>query len=424
MERMSPFLALGLLVAGFCSAVLCQPSGTPNPDPQTQEAQEDATPRDDLRLASSNADFTFSLYKHLASKNPRKNVVFSPLSVSTALGFLSLGAHNTTLEEILSGLKFNLTEISEAEIHQAFQRLLHTFSQPRDQLQLSMGNAMFIKDNLELLTKFTDDAQGLYEAQVFTTDFHDPRAAEKSINDYVKEKTQGKIVDLIKGLDSKTIMVLVNYIFFKAKWMTPFDPHDTFESRFYLSRKKWTKVPMMSLEDVITPYFRDEALSCTVVELKYTGNASALFILPDLGKMEEVEAVLVPETLKKWKDSLQMQKIDELYLPKFGISSDFYLEDILPWLGIRKVFSRQADLSGITGNKNLMVSQVIHKARLDVNEVGTEAAAATGIKIVPLSAKLGPQTIVNFDRPFLVTIIDTSHDINVFLGKIVNPKQN
>lgn len=378
----------------------------------------------DLRLASSNADFTFSLHKQLVSKNPGRNVVFSPLSVSIALAFLSLGAHSTTMEEILQGLKFNLTEITEAEIHQAFQNLLQTFSQPRDQLQLSTGNAMFVKDHLGLLAKFTEDAQELYDAQVFPTNFQNPGAAEKRINNYVKEKTQGKIVDLIKGLNSETMMVLVNYILFKAKWMTPFDPRDTFESRFYLSKRKWTMVPMMSLEDLTTPYFRDEALSCTVVELKYTGNASALFILPDLGKMEEVEAMLLPETLKRWKDSLQMQKIDELYLPKFHISSDFCLEDVLPQLGIREVFSRQADLSGITGSKNLMVSQVVHKALLDVAEVGTEAAAATGVKIVPVSAKLGEQIILNFNRPFLVTIFDGNADVILFLGRLVKPNQN
>ncbi|MDL1381406.1 serpin family protein, partial [Yersinia pestis] len=337
--------------------------------------------------------------------------------------FLALGARNTTLTEILQGLKFNLTEMTEVEIHQGFQHLLHTLSRPSDQLQLSVGNAMFVNDNLELLTKFTNDAQGLYEAQSFITNFQNPEAAEKHINDYVKEKTQGKIVDLMKGLNAQTMMVLVNYIFFKAKWMTPFDPDDTFESRFYLSRRKWTKVPMMSAEDRKMPYFRDEELSCTVVELKYTGNASALFVLPDSGKMEEVEAMLLPETLKKWRDSLQSRWIDELYLPKFHISSDFSLESILPHLGIREVFSRQADLSGVTGHRNLVVSKVVHKALLNVAEVGTEAAAATGMKMVLTSAKLGPKTIVNFNRAFLMVIIHEDNNAILFLSKVANPKQ-
>ncbi|XP_020040956.2 alpha-1-antichymotrypsin [Castor canadensis] len=417
---MSPFLALGLLVAGFCPAVLCHPGGTPVRETSTQGDQYNGTQMNNISLVSSNTDFAFSLYKQLASENPNKNVIFSPLSISTALAFLSLGAHNTTLKEILEGLKFNLTEISEAEIHQGFQQLLRTLNQPGDHLQLNMGNAMFVQEQQELQAKFRKDAQALYAAQAFLTNFQEPAAAEKFINDYVKKETQGKIVDLIKGLDTQTVMVLVNYIFFKAKWKMPFDPRDTFKSKFHLSKSQSVKVPMMSIEDLTTPFFRDEELSCTVVELKYTGNASALFILPDQGKMQEVETNLLPETLSKWKDSLQSRRIDELYLPKFSISSDYDLEYILPQLGIKEVFTRQADLSGLMQDGKLMVSQVVHKAVIDVTEVGTEAAAATGVKVILTSAKLNPVT-VNINRPFLLIISDTQNIL--FLGKVTNPKQ-
>uniref|UniRef100_A0A250Y0M2 Serine protease inhibitor A3N n=1 Tax=Castor canadensis TaxID=51338 RepID=A0A250Y0M2_CASCN len=417
---MSPFLALGLLVAGFCPAVLCHPGGTPVRETSTQGDQYNGTQMNNISLVSSNTDFAFSLYKQLASENPNKNVIFSPLSISTALAFLSLGAHNTTLKEILEGLKFNLTEISEAEIHQGFQQLLRTLNQPGDHLQLNMGNAMFVQEQQELQAKFRKDAQALYAAQAFLTNFQEPAAAEKFINDYVKKETQGKIVDLVKGLDTQTVMVLVNYIFFKAKWKMPFDPRDTFKSKFHLSKSQSVKVPMMSIEDLTTPFFRDEELSCTVVELKYTGNASALFILPDQGKMQEVETSLLPETLSKWKDSLQSRRIDELYLPKFSISSDYDLEYILPQLGIKEVFTRQADLSGLMQDGKLMVSQVVHKAVIDVTEVGTEAAAATGVKVILTSAKLNPVT-VNINRPFLLIISDTQNIL--FLGKVTNPKQ-
>uniref|UniRef100_A0A8C0WRE2 Serpin domain-containing protein n=1 Tax=Castor canadensis TaxID=51338 RepID=A0A8C0WRE2_CASCN len=393
---MSPFLALGLLVAGFCPAVLCHPGGTPVRETSTQGDQYNGTQMNNISLVSSNTDFAFSLYKQLASENPNKNVIFSPLSISTALAFLSLGAHNTTLKEILEGLKFNLTEISEAEIHQGFQQLLRTLNQPGDHLQLNMGNAMFVQEQQELQAKFRKDAQALYAAQAFLTNFQEPAAAEKFINDYVKKETQGKIVDLVKGLDTQTVMVLVNYIFFKGEalrdWWISFEQSQS------------VKVPMMSIEDLTTPFFRDEELSCTVVELKYTGNASALFILPDQGKMQE------------WKDSL---RIDELYLPKFSISSDYDLEYILPQLGIKEVFTRQADLSGLMQDGKLMVSQVVHKAVIDVTEVGTEAAAATGVKVILTSAKLNPVT-VNINRPFLLIISDTQNIL--FLGKVTNPK--
>ncbi|XP_026636753.1 serine protease inhibitor A3N-like [Microtus ochrogaster] len=178
---------------------------------------------------------------------------------------------------------------------------------------------------------------------------------------------------------------------------------------------------MMKIERLTTPYLRDEKLSCTVVELKYTGNASALFILPDVGRMQQVEASLQPETLRKWRDSLSPRMIDELYMPKFSISTDYGLEKILPQLGIREVFSTQADLSGITGSKNLRVSQVVHKAVLDVAETGTEAAAATGFKLIPLCRKIISMS-VRFNRPFLMFVSEANTQMILFLAKISNPK--
>lgn len=408
-------------MAGICSAVLCFPDCTLGMDTLFHEDQDNGTQLDSLTLASINTDFAFSLYKRLALKNPDKNIVFSPLSISAALAIVSLGAKGNTLEEILEGLKFNLTETPEADIHQGFGHLLQRLSQPRDQVQISTGSALFIEKRQQILSEFQEKARDLYQAEAFTADFQQPREAKKLINGYVRKQTQGKIKELVSDLDEKTSMVLVNYIYFKGKWKVPFDPRDTFKSEFYSGKRRPVKVPMMNLEDLTTPYFRDEELKCTVVELKYTGNASALFILPDQGRMQQVEASLQPETLRRWKDSLKPRKIDELYMPKFSISTDYSLEDVLPELGIREVFSTQADLSGITGDKDLRVSQVVHKAVLDVTETGTEAAAATGIKLVPLSGKLDP-LVVSFNRPYLMIISDTETEMAPFLAKISNPK--
>ncbi|CAO2587386.1 Serine protease inhibitor A3N [Lemmus lemmus] len=356
-EKMVLRIALGLLMVGICPAVVCQQDDTPGSNTKLQEDQNNGTRVDHLALASTNTDFAFSLYKELALKNPDKNIVFSPLSISAALAVLSLGASNNTLQEILEGLKFNLTETPEADIHRGFGQLLLMLSQPGDQVQINTGTAMFVEKRLQILAEFKEKTRTLYQAEASTTDFQQPHKVKKLINDYVRKQTQGKIKDLISGLDKDTVMVLVNYIYFKGKWKTPFDPQDTFESEFHLNNQKFVRVPMMKIEDLSTPYFRDEELSCTVVELKYTGNASAMFILPDEGRMQQVEASLQPETLRKWRDSLS-SSINEFYMPKFSISTDYSLESILPQLGIREVFSPQADLSGITGAKDLRVSQV------------------------------------------------------------------
>ncbi|XP_005605484.1 serpin A3-8 [Equus przewalskii] len=419
---MSPLLALGLLVAGLCPTVHCLPGDMPDSGNVAQEDQPNRTSVDNLRLTTSNTDFAFHLYKLLAAQTPNENVIFSPLSISIALAFLSLGARNTTLTEILEGLKFNLTETPETEIHQGFQHLLHTLSQPNPQQQLSVGNAMFLKEELELLDKFREDAKALYASEAFPTDFKDPAAAEKLINDYVEKKTEGKIVHLVGGLCKNTMMVLVNYILLKAKWKTPFDPGDTYESAFHVSRSRSVQVPKMSFEERMVPFFRDEELACTVVELQYISDDSALFILPDEGQLGAVEAALLPETLRRWRASLRMRWIDELYLPKFSISSNYELETILTQLGIEKVFTTKADLSGVTGTPNLYVTQVVHSTVLDVAEEGTEAAAATGINIAFSSGVMNP-LIVDFNRPFLLFIISKDTQSILFGGKVVDPSQ-
>ncbi|XP_057589048.1 serpin A3-6-like isoform X2 [Hippopotamus amphibius kiboko] len=412
-ERMSPLLALGLLVAGLCSSVHCLP------EDGTQEKQCKVVPVDDHTLASSNTDFAFSLYKQLALETPNKNVFFSPLSISMALAFLSLGARESTLTEILEGLKFNLTETPETKIHQGFQHFLRMLSQPNNKLQLSMGNAMFVQEDLKLLEKFIEDARTLYASEAFSVNFLDSDTAKKFINDYVKNKTQGKIVELLKKLSRSTVMVLVNYIYFKAQWKTLFDPQHTKQAEFHVSENETVEVPMMTM-GLKTPYFRDEQLGCTVVELPYSSNDSALFILPDEGRMQDLEAKLRPETLRRWRDSLQPSQIHELYLPKFSISSYYELKDILSQLGIRKIFIPGANLSGITGTDSLVVSKVVHSAVLDVDEEGTEAAAATAIIV---ERKPIGRIIVRFNRPFLISVILKKSQSIIFLGKVTNPRE-
>lgn len=420
-QKMAFIAALGILMAGICPTVLCFSDDTWGINILLHEDQDNGTPDDSLTLASINTDFTFSLYRQLAWKNPDKNIFFSPLSISAALALVSLGAKGKSLEEILEGLKFNLTETTEADIHQGFGHLLQRLSQPADQEQISVGNAMFIEKHLQVLAEFHEKTRTLYQTEAFTADFQQPREAKNLINDYVKNQTQGMIKELISDLDDRTLMVLVNYIYFKGKWKISFDPQDTSESEFYLDAKRSVKVPMMKMKNIRIPYFRDEELNCSVVELKYTGNASALFILPDQGRMQQVEASLQPETLKKWRKTLRTRKISELYLPKFSISTDYRLEDVLPDLGIKEIFSKQADLSGITGAKDLIVSQVVHKAVLDVAETGTEAAAATGAGFGFRSRRLQAIT-VRFNRPFLIVISHTDVQTNLFMAKVINPK--
>ncbi|XP_054988913.1 serpin A3-8-like [Sorex araneus] len=416
---MSVLLAL-LLGAVLCPHVLSLPEGSTEPDTVTRADSDKTNLVGALSLARSNNDFAFSLYKLLAAQSPETNVIFSPLSVSMALAFLALGAHGPTQTEILEGLKFNLTETPEADIHKGFQQLLRHLSRPGGPLHMNVGNVMFLGQQLELQERFRQEAQALYAADTVSTDFQDTATAEKLINDYVEQKTKGKIKEVVKGLDAETRMVLVNCLFFKGEWKTAFDPNATIMSSFHVNESRKVEVPMMVSGHLSEPYFRDEVLGCTVVQLPYRDSSTcALLILPDEGHMAEVEAALHPATLQRWRGSLKERTIS-LHLPKFSISGKYNLKQVLPQLGISSIFSQGADFSGITEDERLSVSQVVQKATMDVAEEGTEAAAATGISLVFRGV---PRIItVSFNRPFLVALLAEDTQSILFLGKVVNPQ--
>lgn len=184
---------------------------------QAKDPDTDMSMRNPHRhLAPNNVDFAFTLYKHLVASAPGKNVFISPVSISTALAMLSLGARGYTREQLLQGLGFNLTEMSEAEIHQGFRHLHHLLRESNTTLEMTMGNAMFLDHSLELLESFSADTKHYYELEALNADFQDWAGASRQINEYIKNKTQGKIVDLFSEKDSSAMLILINYIFFKG----------------------------------------------------------------------------------------------------------------------------------------------------------------------------------------------------------------
>lgn len=369
--------------------------------------------------APAHGNFTFDLFRALVAANPNQNVFFSPLSVSMPLAMISLGAQASTKAQILEGLGLGAQGgPKEDELHQGFQRLLQELRQPREDLQLSLGNALFLRHTVRVQDALLNAMRTLYQADVVPTNFEDPAGAQKQINDYVAKQTKGKIVDLVKDLDSSEVMLLVSYIFFKAKWETHFNPQSTHKQDFHVTPETVVQVSMMKREDEYG-YLLDQSLYCKVVGLPYQGNATALFILPSEGKMQKVEAGLDQETLTKWLRKLTKRKL-QLFLPKFSIEGSYQLEKIFPKLGIRDLFTSRADLGGFTNHSNIQVSQMVHKAVVEVDESGTQAAAATGAVFAFRSARVGPQMMV-FNRPFLMVIVNAESVF--FLGKVARPTE-
>ncbi|NWZ36084.1 A1AT2 antiproteinase, partial [Brachypodius atriceps] len=372
-----------------------------------------------VKLAPSNADFAFNLYKQIRDESGNRNIFFSPLSISTAFTMLSLGARANTLRELYKGLAFNLTQMEEQQIHEGFQRILQLLNDPQREVQLNMGNALFVDNRVELLQNFLDRVTNFYYTETVSSNFQNPPEATREINKYVETKTHGKIVDLVKSLDEGTVMVLINYIFFKGTWERPFSSLSTRDDDFFLDAKNSVRVEMMHQNQHFNVH-RDEELSCWVVEIPYKGNVTSLFILPDEGTMKQVEDALLKETVSNWLRSLKQRKI-YLDLPKFSVSASYDVQSLFKKMGVTEVFSDQADLSGLAKNHLLKISKAIHKATVDVRENGTEAAAVTVIEITPLRLVLPPPPRITFNRAFVMMIIDKTTDGVLFLGKIVNP---
>ncbi|XP_039325105.2 serpin A9 isoform X2 [Saimiri boliviensis] len=406
-----------LFAVGLCAPVYCvAPANAPSE--YTHPSFTKSTPTS--QAYSLNTDFAFHLYRRLVLETPSQNVFFSPMSVSTSLAMLSLGAHSFTKTQILQGLGFNLTHTPESAIHRGFQRLVHSLTVPSKNLILQMGSALFVKKELQLQANFLRNVQRLYEAEVFSTDFSNPSIAQEKINSHVEKKTQGKVVDIIQGLDLLTAMVLVNHIFFKAKWEKPFYPEYTRKSfPFLVGNQATVHVPMMHQKEQFA-FGVDAELNCFVLQMDYRGDAVAFFVLPGKGKMRQLEQTLSARTLRKWSHSLQKRWI-EVFIPKFSISASYNLETILPKMGIQNAFDENADFSGITKRDSLQVSKATHKAVLDVSEEGTEAAAATATKFI-VRSKDGPSYFtVSFNRTFLMMITNKAVDSIFFLGKVENP---
>ncbi|XP_045433159.1 alpha-1-antitrypsin isoform X2 [Pipistrellus kuhlii] len=404
-----------LLLAGLCCLAPAALAGDAAQDTDAAEhAQESASHKIALNLA----DFAFSLYRQVARQSNGTNIFFSPVSIATAFSMLSLGVKGTTPIELLEGLGFNLTERAEADVHRGFENLLHTLNQPDNQLQLTAGNGLFVSDSLKLVDKFLEDVKTMYHSEAFSVNFQNSEEAKKKINDYVEKGTQGKIVDLVQELAEDTVFALVNYIFFKGKWERPFDTDMTTEEDFQVDEATTVKVPMMNRLGMFNVHYCSK-LSSWVLLMDYVGNTTAFFLLPDEGKLRHMEELLTKEDLSAALARNPYSYV-ELRMPKLSISGTYDLKATLGEMGITKVFSDGAELSGISEGAPLKLSKAVHKAVLTLDEKGTEAAGVTLLEAIPMSMP----PVLKFNRPFVVVIYDKVTKAPLFVGKVVNPTQN
>ncbi|XP_061762781.1 alpha-1-antitrypsin homolog [Nerophis ophidion] len=366
-------------------------------------------------VTSGNKDFAFQLYRKLAAHAALqgKNIFFSPSSVSVALAALSVGARGDTHQQLLSGLGYNSTQVTQTDVNQAFQELIKRQDQSPD---ISEGTAVFLDNTFQTKPEFMKVLKESFYTDAFNVDFKQKsEESADTINKYVNDKTHGKIEKLVEKVDASTVMYLISYIYFKGIWASPFEPKYTKEDNFIVDENTKVPVQMMNNEDRFDIY-HDLAVNTTILRLPFNSSYSMLLMLPE--NMAELEKEICPQHVAKWSKWMKSRKYD-VFVPKFSIKTSHTLNDVLADMGMSHMFSDRADLSGISEGLKLAVSEVVHKAALDVDEAGATAAAATGVHITLMSMQFVP--VLKFNRPFMVLITENTTDNILFMGKILNP---
>ncbi|NXV70646.1 SPB13 protein, partial [Atlantisia rogersi] len=396
-------------------------------------------------LSAANTKFCLDFFKQLSKVKGNENIFFSPLSISAALSMVQLGAGGNTAEEMekvgyfpFSWEKGTAVRALHLEIkkrqepsgtHSQFQELLSALAKAGATCSLSIANRLFGEVTFQFLQQYLDSTRVLYHAELEAVDFIN--AAEESrgkMNSWVENQTGGKIKDLFPpgSIDHTTVLALVNAIHFKGQWAIKFEEKNTREMLFMLNKREHRNILMMCRKGKYKLARRQEE-KVTVLELPYAGEELSMFILlpenicDESTGLEQLESSVTYEKLSEWTDmeNVSSQKI-VVYLPRFRMEDTCELIPVLQALGMRDAFiPEQADFSGLSREPGLFLSKAIHKSFVEVNEEGTEAAAATGVTITPKCFHIPYE--FRADHPFLFLIKHNPSKNILFFGRCCSP---
>ena len=391
------------------------------------QGQSANAPSDLSLVAAGNNAFALELYARLKgdANSPKQpdNLFFSPYSMSAALAMTYAGARGETEKQMANVLHFALPQ---EKLHAAFGQLEKQLNAGGRQggYELSVANALWGQKGCKFLDAFLAVTRDNYGAGLNEVDF--AGAAEKArreINKWVEEKTKEKIKDLIGpgALGKLTRLVLTNAIYFKGDWASKFKKESTVPMPFHISREKSEQVPMMSQKQDFKYALSD---GVQILELPYKGDSLSMVVLlpQEVNGLAGLEDLLTTTSINKWFGQLRKQQT-QVFLPKFKITWGVYeMTNVLKSLGMKDAFSLPpADFSGMTGIKDLFISNVLHKAFVEVNEEGTEAAAATAVVMRTTAIEITP--VFRADHPFVFVIRDNRSGSILFMGRVVNPAQ-
>ena len=365
----------------------------------------------------ANNQFTIDFYSEI--KDTKENIFFSPWSISTAFAIAYEGARGTTADEIQQVFGF---PADDEQRRSEFKSINDDLNEKDAKYKLRVANALWLAEKFQPLQEYVDTAKNYYDSEVNNVDFISDEGAN-IINDWAKLKTENKIPMIIPpgSTDELTLLIITNAIYFNGTWTTQFDEKNTRDEDFKMDSVNVVTAPMMKLFDTKFNYSQNEQVQ--IIELPYEGDKlSMLILLPsDVNGLKSLEESLSLESLIQWKSELSETDLDLVQIPKFTLETKYDLSEKLINLGLHSAFDpSEADFSGIAEIKPLYIQSAVHKAFVDVNEVGTEAAAVTAIKMGTTS--IGPPPLIfKADHPFIFLIQDKETNQILFFGRVVNP---
>ncbi|XP_064561480.1 ovalbumin-like [Zonotrichia leucophrys gambelii] len=385
-------------------------------------------------ISAANAEFCFDVFKEVKLHHPNDNIFYCPLSMIAALAMVYLGARNNTeyqMEKVLhfdkiAGLGSIQTKCGKsANIHLLFKEILSDITAPEANYSLHIANRLYAEKTSQILPIYLKCVKKLYRSGLEMVNFKTAsNQTRQRINSWVKNQTNGQIRDFLEpsSVNPQTVLVLVNAIFFKGKWKTPFQEEHTEEVPFNVTEQESRPVQMMYQNSTFR-VGRVAEDKIKVLELPYTsGELSLLVLLPDdISGLAQLENKISFEKLTEWTSSEVMEKKRvKVYLPRMKIEEKYNLTSVLISLGMTDLFSPAANLSGISAAESLRVSEAVHEAYLEVNEEGTEEGTGSADDTEDI---LYSSDFEEFraDHPFLFLIKHNPSNLILFFGRYCYP---
>jgi len=403
MKKTYQFLSLLMLTVLLAS---CGNDGADLPDPIVRPLSAS-----EAEIASSANNFTFDLMTQIEGELPNENYFISSFSISTALSMVMNGASDPAQEMFIQTL--GLDGMSPEAINEAYHSLAEYIYGLDRSVTLNVANSNWYSDEYTIQRDFAKTLEDYYDAEVFGRDFANPTTLE-ALNGWVEGETNGKIKDILDSINPNDVMFLINAIYFKANWTNQFDPKSTTDAPFQITDNQSVDVPTMVAE-VKHWWAFDNVLQAEIIEIPY-GNENYAFTIIMPEKPSDVDNLVSRLDVNRLNgvlaDSTTLQR--DLYLPKFTLEFKADLRDILVGMGMPKVGLDNLFEEDLP----LEISKVIHQSFLEVNEEGSEAAAATVVGVEQTS--LPPSTLVN--QPFVFLIRERNSGTILFSGKLVDPR--